>query len=105
MVLKRQKEYERIFKAWRYYDFISTFLSVTGLVLAIVSYELEVNDDTIDRYTVDLTPDMSRKELEEAAMNRMKPPHIWWINWVVFGLSMTSGLTIYIRHYYVNLWK
>ena len=44
MELKKNREYYKIFTAWRSFDFLQSFFSAIGLILAIILYESDIED-------------------------------------------------------------
>lgn len=45
-LFRKHKDYHRIFNLWRDFDLITTIITISGLFLAIVNYEIETG-----RYT------------------------------------------------------
>jgi len=53
------EDYHIVFNRWRRFDLYTTILAISGLILGIISYEIDVR--TAKNFNPDIDPDLSRE--------------------------------------------
>lgn len=95
--------YFHIFNRWRFFDNLTTLLSVLGLVLTMVCYEAIL----LKYHPVELNINNRLSPLTgETAMEtrRFRDPLNIKIRNIVLFLSIGSCVTMIMRHYFKVLW-
>lgn len=93
---KAQKEYHIIFNKWRDLDFLTTVLSMVGLVLAILNFEHDVknNSEPIDKEAYPDPMSHPRNTDYKSCIFRM----------IIALTSAVSLVCLYMRHLYQLKW-
>lgn len=107
--LKENRRYHHIFNRWRLLDVLTTVLAVCGLVFSIANYEIVLgrHPPTALNFNTRLQKrDLELKMQAEFAMEnvRFTDPIGRKIKWCVFIMSLSSTITMVMRHYFKVVW-
>lgn len=98
-LLENQKVFQHTFQMWQWCDALVALLTMSGLILTMVQYEL----DNINM--ANLSADDAKKEASAEIYDSPRWQHTSQITrWIVVGLSFASIIAYMFRRYYKEKW-
>ena len=99
--VQKGREYQRIFNLWRYYDSLATMFATMGLLLGIISYEIDISHYT----NYDIDPN-HHGDLATLAMSttRFTNPLQQLVRWTILVSSVCAVTCLLSRHCYRVKW-
>ena len=96
------KESMVIYNKWKFFDSMTSMLSMVGFFIAIISYEYELQTYP----TLDL-PDETREDMHKVAMEQpfFHDNFNKTLRWIAFSTSMASVITVAMRRYFKFIWR
>ena len=95
-LFRRHKEYHRIFNLWRDFDLITTIITISGLFLAIVNYEIESSRHTSPINIIDYPDANSHPRVSHAQTNLVRLS--------IMISNIFAVACMFARHYYKYTW-
>ena len=96
-IFSRDKIYLNIYNRWRFYEALSCIFSMSGVVLAIIDYEIDIMT-----FIQKIDPTIYDNALKHPRNVSDTQDILRWINIFTTSISLTC---LFLRHYYKRVWQ
>ena len=95
------KEYLRIFNNWRRYDLPATVFALSGLILALINYEMDISNKDYVIYDVDV---ITTKYEDAMQTDRFRVGHSVLLRYFILITTILAIVCLVARHQYKIKW-